>query len=147
MYVLSSLYYDTHDYRFYREKLDGIRYRRKLRIRCYEKQQPLLDDSVVFVEIKQRVNRVTQKRRAPMTYKEALDLCNEGIVPKHEAKDSLVVYEIYEMVKQYDLKPTCITSYFRHAFFGTDYDAGLRITFDSNIRYRTQNLDLADKEI
>lgn len=147
MYALSSLYYDTEDYRFYREKLDGIKYRRKLRIRWYETPEPLTDDSIVFVEIKQRINRVTQKRRVPMTYKEALDLCNNGIIPDHDSRDSAVVYEIYEMVKRYNLKPTCITSYFRHAFFGTDYDAGLRITFDSNLRYRAKNLDLKEKKI
>jgi len=58
-----------------------------------------------------------------MKYKDALNLCNNAIVPDHDEKDSPIIYEIYEMVKQYNLKPTCITSYFRHAFFGTDYDA------------------------
>ena len=29
LYTLSSLYYDTNDYRFYWEKVDGIKYRRK----------------------------------------------------------------------------------------------------------------------
>jgi hypothetical protein len=50
-------------------------------------------------------------------------------------------------MKTNNLKPSCITSYMRNAYFGTDYDSWLRITFDSNIRYRTQNLDLSDKKI
>ena len=38
-YALKSLYYDTDDYQFYREKIDGVKYRRKLRIRYYEKEK------------------------------------------------------------------------------------------------------------
>ena len=147
LYTLSSLYYDTDDYRFYWEKVDGIKYRRKLRIRQYETDKPLEDDSLVYVEIKQRVDRVTQKRRVPMKYKDALNLCNNLIIPEHEKVDEATLFELYEMLKTNNLRPSCITSYMRNAYFGTDYDSWLRITFDSNIRYRTKNLDLADKKI
>ena len=147
LYTLSSLYYDTSDYRFYREKVDGIKYRRKLRIRQYETQEPLNDDSIVYVEIKQRVDRVTQKRRVPLKYKDALNFCNNFIIPEYEKVDEATIYEIYEFLKTNNLKSSCITSYMRNAYFGTDYDSWLRITFDSNIRYRTQNLDLSDKKI
>ena len=147
LYTLSSLYYDTDDYRFYWEKIDGIKYRRKLRIRQYETTEPLNDDSLVYVEIKQRVDRVTQKRRVPMKYKDALLLCNEWIIPEHEKVDEATLFEIYEMIKQHNLRPSCITSYVRNAYFWTDYDSWLRVTFDTNIRYRTKNLDLSDKQI
>jgi hypothetical protein len=53
--------------------------------------------------------------------------------------------EILAMVEERNLRPTLITSYFRHAYVGTDYDIGLRITFDSNIRYRATDLDLTSK--
>ena len=147
LYTLSSLYYDTEDYRFYREKVDWLKYRRKLRVRQYETEKPLTDDSIVYVEIKQRVDRVTQKRRVPMTYKEAMDFCNDGIIPPHEKRDEPVIFELYQFIKQNNLKPSCITSYMRNAYFGTDYDTWLRVTFDTNIRYRKKNLNLADKEI
>ena len=62
-YGLTSLYYDSPDFRFYWEKVDGIKFRRKLRIRCYAAAEPLTPQTPVFVEIKQRHNRVTQKRR------------------------------------------------------------------------------------
>ncbi len=35
-YALTSLYYDSPDFRCYWEKVDGIKFRRKLRIRRYE---------------------------------------------------------------------------------------------------------------
>ena len=123
LYTLSSLYYDTNDYRFYWEKVDGIKYRRKLRIRQYETNVPLTDDSLVYVEIKQRVDRVTQKRRVPMKYKDALNLCNNLIIPEHEKVDEATLFEIYELLKTNNLKPSCITSYMRNAYFGTDYDS------------------------
>ncbi len=147
LYTLSSLYYDTDDYRFYREKVDWLKYRRKLRIRQYEMEEWLKDDSIVFVEIKQRVDRVTQKRRVPMTYKQALEFCNEWVIPPYERRDEATIFELYQFIKQNNLKPSCITSYMRNAYFWTDYDTWLRVTFDTNIRYRKKNLNLADKEI
>ena len=147
LYTLSSLYYDTQDYRFYWEKVDGLKYRRKLRVRQYETQEWLHDDSIVYVEIKQRVDRVTQKRRVPMKYKDAMNFCNHLIIPEFDKRDEATIFELYQFIKQNNLKPSCITSYMRNAYFGTDYDTWLRITFDTNIRYRKKNLDLADKEI
>ena len=82
-----------------------------------------------------------------MKYKDALNLCNNLIIPEHEKVDEATLFELYEMLKMNNLRPSCITSYMRNAYFGTDYDSWLRITFDSNIRYRTKNLDLADKKI
>ena len=90
-YTLSSLYYDTPARDCFWAKLDGLRFRRKLRIRHYEQPAALLDETPVFVEIKQRVDRVTQKRRAVLPYADALELCDERIIPEHEARDEAVV--------------------------------------------------------
>lgn len=142
-YTLSSLYYDSDDYRFYWEKVEGIKFRRKLRIRRYVDDKPFTNDSTVFLEIKQRVDRVTQKRRFPLKYKDALLFCDEGIIPPHDKKDHPVVSEIDTMLKLYNLKPQVITTYDREAFVGSDYDIGLRITFDTDVSYRQKNLNLA----
>jgi len=64
IYALASLYYDSPDHRFYWEKIEGIRFRRKLRIRHYEQQAALTPESRVFVEIKQRLNRESPKSDA-----------------------------------------------------------------------------------
>lgn len=138
-YSLVSLYYDSPDHRFYWEKVDGIKYRRKLRIRWYEVDDCLEEDSIVFAEIKQRVDRVTQKRRFPLKYKDALMFFNEGIVPECEVEDKELVDEMYSLLKLYNLQPTGITSYDREAFVGTDYDMGLRITFDTHVTYKTKD--------
>lgn len=147
-YAIRSLYYDSPDHKFYWEKMDGLRFRRKLRIRYYEKKERLTNDSPVFVEIKQRIDRVTQKRRVKMPLQDALKLCNEGIMPESfDQRDASTLEEVQSMVLLYRLRPTIITSYFRHAYVGTDYDMGLRVTFDTNIRYRDNDLDLTSKNI
>jgi SPX domain protein involved in polyphosphate accumulation len=139
---LSSLYYDSPDYRFYWEKVDGIRYRRKLLIRHYEECRPLDADTPVFVEIKQRVNRVTQKRRAVLPYRDALRLCSERQIPEHLPEDRALIEEVASLAWQYNLRPASVVRYCRRALVGTDYDIGLRVTFDTELTYRTTELDL-----
>ena len=147
-YAISSLYYDTPKYLFYWEKVEGIKFRRKLRIRQYESQEILKEESPVFVEIKQRLNRVTQKRRVVLSYKDALTLCDYAKLPKSfDKKDLPVIEEIQDMVTRYNLQPSAITSYFRKAYSGNDLDMGLRVTFDSNLRYRTNDIRLESKKI
>jgi hypothetical protein len=101
----------------------------------------------VFVEIKQRLDRVTQKRRILLPYWGALQLCNERNIPEHRPQDRAVVEEIYTMLHQCNLRPTSLVSYMRQAFVGGDYDIGLRVTFDTNLRYRVDDLQLHSKQI
>jgi len=139
-YTLSSLYYDGPDLRFYWEKVDGIKFRRKLRIRSYEPCGALTPATPVFVEIKQRVNRVTQKRRVLLPYGDALSLCDERRMPEHDPQDAPVLDEMVGMLNQYRLRPTSIVSYTRQALMGTEYDIGLRVTFDTDQSYRAGTL-------
>jgi SPX domain protein involved in polyphosphate accumulation len=148
-YYLSSLYYDSPDFRFYWEKVDGLKYRRKLRIRAYESAEPLTGDTPVFVEIKQRVNRVTQKRRVLLPYREALRLCDGrqapragSFAPLGGSHDADVIDEILGMLWQYNLQPASIVRYARQALVGSEYDIGLRVTFDTDLTYRVGDLEL-----
>jgi SPX domain protein involved in polyphosphate accumulation len=143
-YALTSLYYDSPDYRCYWEKVDGIRFRRKLRIRRYEKDEALLPETPVFVEVKQRLDRVTQKRRAILPYAEALRLCNQREIPEHAPDDRATIEEIYAFTWQYNLRPVSIVRYLRQAFIGADYDLGLRVTFDTNLTAQTNSLLLEE---
>lgn len=143
-YAITSLYYDTADLRCYWEKIDGLRFRRKLRIRHYEGPEALTPETPVFVEIKQRTNRTVQKRRARLPYAPALALC-AGEDIEHDPAQGPFVREVQAFVDTLRLQPTAITSYFRRALVGTVYDPGLRITFDTDIRYRTTDLDLASR--
>jgi hypothetical protein len=140
-YPLSSLYYDSPDYRCYWEKVDGIKFRRKLRIRHYENGHPLGEQTPVYLEIKQRLNRVTQKRRVMLPYREALHLCNQRQMPtaesfQHHPSLGAILEEAVDMLWQYNLQPASLVSYARQALVGGEYDVGLRVTFDRDLTYR-----------
>ncbi len=141
-YPIWSTYYDSPDLRFYWEKIDGEKFRRKLRIRHYGTPDELTGDTPVFAEIKQRVNRVTQKRRVRLPYEEALQLCAGNSPEAADPQDAAVMDEIETMVQQNMLRPTTVVGYVREAFFGRDEDSGLRVTIDSRIRGRDRDLDL-----
>lgn len=133
-YEVNSLYHDTWDLACYRAKIDGINYRRKLRIRRYG---PLESggNPKVMVEIKQRINRTTQKRRLALPLDQAYQLCEGDLEPHFENRlDQQTAEEILYLVGALQLTANCLISYRRRAFVGSRYEAGLRITFDEHLR-------------
>jgi len=144
-YALTSLYYDSPNLRCYWEKEHGIKFRRKLRIRRYEIGNVFTEETPVFLEIKQRVDRVTQKRRALLSYGEALRLCNDRQIPEHAPEDQAVIEEIYAFLWQHNLRPISIVRYDRQAFIGTKYDLGLRVTFDTSLSFQSYPLHLHEQ--
>lgn len=144
-YTLSSLYYDSPGLRCYWEKENGIKFRRKLRLRRYETGEVLTEETAVFLEIKQRIDRVTQKRRAILPYGEALRLCNDRQMPDYAPEDKSVIEEIFVFLWQYNLRPMSIVRYDRQAFMGTEYDIGLRVTFDTSLSFQTHPLHLHER--
>ncbi len=144
-YTLSSLYYDSPDLRCYRENEHGLKFRRKLRIRRYETGEVFTDESPVFLEIKQRYDRVTQKRRTVLPYREALRLCNDRQIPSNGLGDKALLDEIHVFLSQYNLCPVSIVRYDRQAFTGTEYDRGLRVTFDTSLAFQAHQLHLHEQ--
>ncbi|MHC1781251.1 MAG: polyphosphate polymerase domain-containing protein [Anaerolineaceae bacterium] len=144
-YSVASLYFDSPGLRYYWEKINGIRFRRKLRIRTYQTEMPLTLKSPVFVEVKQRLNRVTQKRRVTLPYWEALKLCIQRKAPDYTPGSQAVMAEVMSMSLVSDLQPTSVVTYSRQALVGSELDIGLRVTFDKDLRFRTENLELADR--
>jgi hypothetical protein len=130
VYRVTSLYFDTQDLACFRAKLDGIKFRRKLRIRVYG-DPPAGTDPLAMVEIKQRINRTVQKRRLALPLSQAYALCaGARDAPIHDARDAEVASEVEFLVRSLSLAPTCVISYVRHAFMGGAYEPGLRVTFD-----------------
>lgn len=141
-YPIWSRYYDTRDLRFYWEKIDGERFRRKLRIRHYGSPETLTDETPVWVEIKQRVNRVTQKRRVRLAYADALRLCDGQEPHAWDVVDQPVIEEMLVLTGQLQLRPVTVIGYVREAYLGRDEEGGLRVTIDSRVRGRDRDLDL-----
>jgi len=138
-YSLASLYYDTVDRSLVRQALSRPAYKEKLRIRSYGKPEP---DDMVFLEIKKKVKGMTNKRRSTLFLEEAYDFANGHIKPVPRAGMNLqVVEEIDQLLHRYELFPSMYISYQRRAWMGNS-DVDLRISFDTDIRYRTDDLRL-----
>lgn len=142
-YGVWSVYYDTARLRFYYEKIEGLKFRRKLRIRRYgETGEPADDASLVSVEIKQRVNRVTQKRRVILPYRQARALCDGRQRIEVDPALQPFVDEVLDLIIRLDLRPIAMTGYRREPYVGTGADLGLRVTLDHRVRGRDRDFDL-----
>jgi SPX domain protein involved in polyphosphate accumulation len=144
-YPIVSLYYDSPDLSCFWAKVDGIKFRRKLRLRIYP--GPNIEDTRFgMVEIKQRTNRTVQKRRLELPLEVAERLCRGEIEATHLEQlndlDQEVASEVLYLVSALHLRPAAITAYDRIAYVGSRYESGLRITFDSNLRGRVHGLEV-----
>ncbi|GAA1741215.1 VTC domain-containing protein [Dietzia kunjamensis subsp. schimae] len=142
-YPVASLYYDSDRLLFYWEKIEGLRFRRKLRLRLYGDPAECTDESTVHVEIKQRVNRVTQKRRMPLPYGVARGWLDELRRPQCAPEHQGFVNEVSGLVSSLDLRPVATTGYLREAFVGRGSDTGLRVTIDHRMHGRDRDFHFA----
>ncbi len=130
-YFIRSLYFDTPDNLYYYEKISGVEYRKKYRIRLYDR-----NDSYIVLEKKCKDNNMTYKRQAKIS-KLDVDriLSGKGI----ENNDPLIK-EFEREIKIHGLRPSVIVDYNRYAL--TYPISDVRITFDSNIKSGIYNYDL-----
>lgn len=141
-YLVTSLYYDTPEYKAYWDKMEGLRFRRKLRVRVYG-EGVVTPDTICSVEIKQRTNRTVQKKRVALSHSTAIALCRAGVgVNGMSGAGRAVIDEVQYLRSVLQLQAACIVSYDRQAFIGTERDPGLRVTFDTNLKGRTHDLSL-----
>lgn len=143
-YRILSLYYDSPELDCFWAKIEGLKFRRKVRLRSYEGAEVEKLDTAL-VEIKQRINRTVQKRRLALPLQEATELCLGRAMPQGlDPLDEQVAQEVCYLARAMHLQPTAITAYFRRAFEGTFENAGLRVTFDYDVRGRIHALDLRE---
>lgn len=134
--LIQNLYYDTDNFYLIRASIEKPLYKEKLRVRCYGDCD---DEHNTFVEIKKKYKGVVYKRRVDMAYKDAVAYTTEGAPPP---KPSQITKEIDWFFNRYKgLAPAMYISYERVAMASKD-NGSLRITFDRNITYRMDDLDL-----
>lgn len=136
LHTICNLYLDTDDFRIIRKSIEKPVYKEKIRLRSYGIPD---GNSNVFLELKKKYKGVVYKRRVQMTLEEAEKYLDEG---EHAGDEEQVMKEIDYFMKFYgNPTPKVYIAYDRVAYF-TEEDENFRITFDSNIRSRLEDLHL-----
>lgn len=134
-YTVRSIYFDTLKLRYYHEKLDGLKVRKKLRIRAYN--QPS-DAARAFLEIKHKVESKTRKERVAVPVHALGSLLQTGVPdPVLDAGLSeqarTQARHFFYTLHRHALRAIVLVVYEREPYVGT-MDASLRITFDQHLR-------------
>ncbi len=136
LHTISNIYFDTDTYELIRTSIEKPVYKEKFRLRSYG--IPGQNDTV-FLELKKKYKGVVYKRRVPMSLQQAMGYL---VDKKQTAEKTQILSEIDWFFKMHEPVPKVYIAYDRIAFFGKE-DPNLRITFDTNIRWRDYDLDLS----
>lgn len=139
-YSICNLYYDTDNWQLIRTSIEKPVYKEKLRVRSYGIPK---ENENVFIELKKKYDGIVYKRR--ITTKSVLSgpFLESSFSTGTLAENSYgqIGREICWFQNQYHTKPKVFIGYERLAFTGI-LDTGLRITFDTNMRWRDTDLNL-----
>jgi hypothetical protein len=139
-YPVNTIYFDTPEYTSIRRCRTFPAYKEKLRLRSYG--TPKSDDDRVFLCIKKKLFEVGNKRRAVLTLAEANEFLETRRRPANmNYSNTQVLSEIDYFMSGRQYSPAACICYMRQAYTGRD-DPELRITFDTDISYRSSDVDL-----
>ena len=132
---IASLYYDTPDYRLIRASIEKPAFKEKLRLRSYGMAN---EESPVFLELKRKAYGIVYKRRVQST----IPLVNKFMAGDGDICAGGQINSEIRYFRDYygELVPSCLIIYDRTAYFEPDGD--LRLTMDTNPRYRFEDLNL-----
>ena len=131
-----SIYFDTPDRYLAIHSLEKPLYKEKLRIRSYG--IPTLDDNI-FIEIKKKFDGVGSKRRVAIKLKDFYEFLKDH--KTLHTDNPQIDAEIQYCFQRYNLEPALLIAYDRLSY-ANEEDPGFRVTFDWNVRSRTDNLKL-----
>ncbi len=135
-HTISNIYYDTPNFDLIRRSLDKPVFKEKVRIRAYGEP---IEVKKVYLEVKRKYDKTIYKRRVKLRTEEALRYMSSGIKPQ---KSGQIMKEMDYLMKQYPLQKAFFIAYDRIALFGKE-DPELRLTIDSNLRSRRENMDFS----
>lgn len=135
-YFIRSLYFDDINSTAYYEKIDGVLYRKKYRIRIYNN-----DSSFIRLERKWKHNNMTSKDQLKISKENCIHLLTNQFdnIDKELLNNSLMK-EFITDIKVFGLKPSVIVDYKRLAY--TYHISEVRITFDERIKSGLYNCNL-----
>lgn len=130
---ICNIYFDNINNDMISSSLEKPIFKAKLRVRSYK--VPKIDD-YVFLEIKNKYKGVVGKRRIKLKLKDFYNYLENDVM-----EDTQIMKEIDYYFKYYGLKPYIFVAYDRVSYRSKD-DENLRITIDSNLRSRKEDLRL-----
>lgn len=137
-YSIRSLYFDDLFDTALREKINGVNFREKFRIRYYEN-----DPSFIRLEKKSKINGLCNKLWVPISIEETEKIIS-GDIEWMQNDGRALVRELYLKMKDKGLRPKTIVDYTRDAFV---FPAGnVRVTIDYNIRTGMGSVDFLNPD-
>lgn len=133
-YMIRSLYFDTMSASAFFDKLDGVEFRKKYRIRYYNE-----DTDFIRLESKLKMDDLSVKKQERISLQLAQQLIRGEIEMIQLTPDSVLTDFVLDM-KTSGLRPAVIVDYQRTAYLHQALD--VRITFDEKIRSRIYDTDL-----
>jgi hypothetical protein len=133
-YLVSSLYFDDYDQSAFFDKLNGVKDRKKFRVRVYNYQS-----DVIKLERKIKREMVTDKSHILLS-KEKYDALVHGDVSFLRDKDDSVAKDFFLYYRIRNLRPRVVVEYRREAFIYRYGD--VRITFDTLLKAGVFQRDL-----
>lgn len=137
-YKISSLYFDDMYHSAMEQKLAGVRFRKKFRMRCYNSS-----DRVIRLECKYKYDNYIAKRGAPLTRMEYNSILSGdyGFLMDRTEK---VCQELFCYNRTRQMKPTVVVDYLREAYISPL--GNVRITFDKSLEASSGTLDMFSEE-
>jgi hypothetical protein len=133
-YTIRSIYFDTEQLDFYYEKMDGLKVRKKIRVRSYNEFHP---ETCAFLEIKRRYNNRIIKERSQVPLSQVEQICVHRTNPNGcvdvFSNGAVVMGKFLYNLVQLDLRPTLLVTYEREPYIGRA-DSSIRVTFDKDVR-------------
>ena len=133
-YTICNIYYDTPEWALIRTSLMKPVYKEKLRMRSYG---CVNNTDNVFIEIKKKYDGVVYKRRVTMKASDAMRYLQGA----QNGDGSQISREIDWFLRYYQPEPKVLIAYDREAYAAAD-GGELRITFDTALRARANDIDL-----
>lgn len=134
-YTVCNIYYDTPSYDLIRTSISKPVYKEKFRLRHYGPAEK----GLLFAEIKKKYQGVVYKRRVVAPMDEIVSFLAQGT---HLPEQEQTQREIRTFFQMYHPVPKVFIGYDRETFSDMD-DPDLRLTFDHNLRWRTDDLNFS----
>ena len=135
-HTVLNIYFDTEDFALIRESVEKPVYKEKFRLRTYSTSG---EEDVVFAELKKKYKGVVYKRRIAAGAREIDRVIGGETIPGEDVQTQREMHWFFGM---YRAKPRVFIGYDRFALIGRE-DENLRVTFDHDIRWRKERLNLS----